>query len=176
MDKDNKKYIIDGEPSICFVIRRLFDHAYKREWYETYWSIDIHGTISIPDFRKTDKSKIDYYPYAKETLQLLSKRDDIKMILSTSSYPHELDIYMNSFKKDNIKFDYINENPEISDSKGSFGYYDNKFYFNVMFEDKAGFIPERDWGFVYNTLLEYSDKLPKKEWSMKTIEKYHKKN
>jgi len=175
MIKDIDKYLLDGEPSICFVIRRLFDHSYEKEWYETYWAIDIHGTISNPDYRKTDKSKIDYYPYAKETLQLLSNRDDIKLILSTSSYPHELDIYLDSFKKDNINFNYINENPEITHSKGSFGYYVDKYYFNVLFEDKSGFIPERDWKFVYNALLEYSDRLPKKEWSMKYNEKYHKK-
>jgi len=169
-----KKYIIDGEPSICFVIRRLFDHSFEKQWYEKYFAFDIHGTITIPDYRKTDKSVIEFYPFAKETLQLISKRDDIKMIVSSSSYPDELDTYLKSFKKNDIHFDYLNENPEITHSKGSFGYYQKKYYFNVMFEDKAGFRPYDDWEAVYNLMLEYSDKLPDKKWHIKHKENYHK--
>jgi len=163
-----------NEPSICFVIRRLFEHSLKKQWYETYWAIDIHGTIIMPDYRKTGKSIIKFYPFAKETLQIMSKRDDIKLIISSSSYPHELKEYIKVFEKEGIHFDYINENPEITHAKGSFGYYQDKYYFNILFEDKAGFIPENDWECVYNLMLEYSNKLPDKKWSMKYKEDYHK--
>jgi len=36
MIKDLDKYMKDGEPSICFVIRRLFDYAYNKEWSMKY--------------------------------------------------------------------------------------------------------------------------------------------
>jgi len=82
--------------------------------------------------------------------------------------------WSDTFEKEDIHFDYINENPEITHAKGSFGYYKDKYYFNILFEDKAGFIPEKDWEYVYKLMLEYSDKLPNKSWSMKYKEKYHK--
>ncbi len=161
------------EPSILKWIKVMFSHAEKKRWFETYWSFDIHGTISKPDYRRDVKS-IDYYPYAKETLQLLSEREDIIMIINTSSYPDELSIYQSEFKEDNINFNYVGENPEVQGEKGSFGYYKNKFYFNVECEDKSGFDPNRDWKFLYEyfTSTEYR---PDPKWSMKYKEDYHNK-
>lgn len=147
------------EPQILSWIKKMFAHAKEKNWYETYWAFDIHGTVSIPDYRKgikkdlSDRSEIVYYPFAKETLQLFTKRDDIIMIMFTSSYPPELEYYVKKFKKDGIEFKYINENPEVSDSKGAFGYYEKKMYFNVLFEDKAGFNPLTDWKHVYDYML-----------------------
>ena len=162
------------EPGILVWIKKMFNHAKERQWYETYFSIDVHGVISKPDYRRIVK-KINYYPYAKETLQIMSNRDDIIMIMSTSSYPDEIEIYLDQLAKDNIKFKYVNENPEISSDKGSFGYYKDKYYFNVSFDDKAGFDPYRDWKFLYDYFMS-SNYLPDKKWSMKYKEPYHKLN
>ena len=63
----------------------------------------------------------------------MSAREDMILIMSTSSYPDEIETYNEQFKKDGIIFKYINENPEISSAKGSFGHYDTKYYFNVFF-------------------------------------------
>ena len=115
----------------------MFKHSEQRQWYETYWALDIHGVISKPDYRKGKGNKdIQYYPYAKETLQLLSKRDDIKMFMFTSSYPEEIVLYSKIFEKDGINFRWINENPDISDVKGCYGFYEKKPYYNCLFEDK----------------------------------------
>jgi len=113
------------KPQLLKWIEKMFKHAEKHHWFEVYFALDIHGVISQPDYRKTLK-EINYYPYAKETLQLLSQREDIVMFLFTSSYPEEIEKYIDTFKKDGINFKYINENPEISESKGSFGYYEKK--------------------------------------------------
>ncbi|MCK9574652.1 MAG: hypothetical protein M0R51_01595 [Clostridia bacterium] len=121
----------------------MLTHAEEKEWFETYWCIDIHGTVSYPDYRKIEPI-IDYYPYAKEVLQLLSERKDIILIMYTSSYPSEIAVYTKQFNNDGIKFNYVNENPEISVAHGSFGHYTQKLYFNVLFDDKAGFDPETD--------------------------------
>ncbi len=57
-----------------------------------------------------------------------------------------------------IKFDYVNENPEIhalsSDPKSSD--FSDKFYFNVGIDDKFGFDPESDWVDLYDFLTRNS--------------------
>jgi hypothetical protein len=160
-------------PSILKWIKKMFLHAESKEWYETYFLFDLHGVISIPDYRKTVK-EIDYYPYVKETLQYISKnRPDVIMILFTSSYPDEIEKYMETFRRDGIVFKYVNENPEISDSSGHFGYYYKKPYFNVLFDDKAGFDPLRDWKPIYDYFRKTKYR-PNPNWTFKKKESYHK--
>lgn len=72
------------------------------------------------------------------------------LILYASSHPNEIEKYISDLKAHNIIFNYVNENPEIDNTKGSFGHYDKKPYFNVLFDDKAGFDPINDWEFLYN--------------------------
>jgi hypothetical protein len=161
------------EPTILKWIKKMFKHAEKKQWFETYWSLDIHGTISQPDYRK-DVKEIRYYPYAKETLQLMSKRKDIVMILWSSSYPSEIEIYEKQFAKNDIIFNFVGENPDVSSAKGSFGFYEKKHYFNVLVDDKAGFNPERDWKFLYDYFSNTKYR-PDPTWSTKYNEEYHNK-
>jgi len=167
-----KDYLTNHKPTVLQWIEKMFNYAEKKEWFEVYFAIDLHGTVSRPDYRKESK-KIDYYPFAKETLQLMSDREDIKLIMFTSSYPDEIKEYYKQFRNDGIVFDFINENPEVSDAKGSFGYYDKKPYFNVLLEDKAGFNPLIVWEYLYK-YFKNTEYRPNKEWSMKYNEKYHK--
>lgn len=167
------------EPQILTWIKEMFEHAEKKQWFEVYFAFDIHGTISIPDYRKgikkdpIEKPAVTYYPFAKEVLQILSNRPDTVIIMFTSSYPEEIEYYNNIFKNDGINFKYINENPEISSTRGSFGFYEKKMYFNVLFDDKAGFDPHKDWEPIYNYLKE-TKYHPDQNWSMKYKENYHK--
>ena len=149
-------------------IEKMFEYSFKKEWYETYWAFDVHGVILKPNYRK-NQLEADFYPYAKETLQLLSKRKDIILIMYTSSYPEEIAYYSKVFKENNINFKYINENPEIDSTKGNFGYYDKKFYFNALFEDKAGFNPDMEWKFILSLLKKYEklNFLPDPKWTTK---------
>jgi len=167
-----QEFLENHDPTILQWIKEMFTHAKKKEWFETYWAIDIHGTVSAPDFRK-DSPIITYYPYAKETLQLMSEREDIKLIMFTSSYPDEIKVYQKTFEKDDIHFDFINENPDVSDAKGSFGYYYDKPYFNVLLEDKGGFKPEVVWKYLYD-YFKNTKYRPNSKWSMKYKEEYHK--
>ena len=127
---------------IIRAIANSFIHARRRNWAKTYWAFDIHGTMIRPNY-KTNEISTEFYPYAVEVMQALSKRTDIVRILYTCSYPHEIVQYMELFKAHGIHFDYVNSNPEVTD--GGYGYYKDKFYFNVLFEDKAGFDGETDW-------------------------------
>ena len=48
----------------------------------------------------------------------------------------------------------MNENPEVPNA--SYGCYDQKFYFNFLAEDKAGFMPS-EWRDVSDIMDEYPD-------------------
>jgi len=113
--------------------------AQQKGWGYTYWFFDIHETIIVPNYEPGNIPK-EFYPDAKETLQMISERSDIKMILYTCSWPNEIDQYNKYFKDNDINFDFLHsKNPEVTNE--ALGFYENKPYFNVLFEDKAGFDP-----------------------------------
>ena len=149
-------------------IHKTFLHAFSKEWYETYWVIDMHRTLIKPTYDLNDKS-LEYYPYAKEVMKMLTDRPDIVTIMWTSSYPQEIDAYVRQLAMDDIIFNQINENPDISSNNGNFGYYEDKFYFNVLIDDKAAFDPETDWEPIYNLFLEYqkNEFFPDPSWTTK---------
>lgn len=129
---------------ITSIKKNHFEYKASRGWDKTFWFFDIHGTILKPNYTYGNIPK-EFYPYAKETLQYLSKLSDVCMILFTCSHPHEIDEYIELFKEFDIKFHYLNENPEIVTDLEGYGCYDKKPYINVLFEDKAGFDPETEW-------------------------------
>jgi DNA modification methylase len=128
-----------------------FDSMLKRGWDKTYWAIDIHGTIIKPNYEAGNIPKT-FYPYSLECLRLLSDREDVCLILYTCSHPHEIEEYLELFRKEWINFKFVNENPEVKTEENGYGCYDRKFYFNVLFEDKAGFDPEVDWEEIFEYL------------------------
>ncbi|MFM9837364.1 MAG: hypothetical protein ACKVOQ_03805 [Cyclobacteriaceae bacterium] len=128
---------------ITRAIENCLRNAKEKRWEKTYWAFDIHGTLLKPNYKRDEISR-EFYPHAIEVMQLLTKRKDIVKILYTCSYPHEIEQYIEYFAKHGIHFDHINKNPEVAD--GGYGYYNDKFYFNVLMDDKAGFDGETDWG------------------------------
>lgn len=73
------------------------------------------------------------------------------------------------FKSHDIIFNHVNENPGISSKRGNFGFYEKKFYFNVLFEDKAGFDPLIEWKQIYDYLIlcQQNNYIPDKKWTTK---------
>ncbi len=118
----------------------------------TYWAFDIHGTILRPNY-KIDRISKEFYPYAREVMQMISKRNDIVKILYTCSYPHEIEQYLEYFEELGIHFNYVNTNPDVVN--GGYGYYKDKFYFNVLMDDKAGFDGDTDWEAMIPVLNKY---------------------
>lgn len=133
-------------------IVKAFDNAFKRaeekNWDYIYVLVDIHGTIFEPSYYNEEYYK--YYPYARYVLQMLSGNPKIKLILWTSTYKVEIDKYIQRMKHDYIKFNYVNENPEVKDTDIQF--FGKKLYFNVGIDDKFGFEPETDWKTIYEYL------------------------
>lgn len=127
--------------SIIRAIDNSFKRMKERNWDKVYYFFDLHETVIYPDY--DNKHKVRFYPYAKEVLQYLSNRDDISISIYTCSYPKEIEKYMNFFLEHDIEFEYINRNPDVENTL--YGYYEDKPYFNVLFEDKAGFDADNDW-------------------------------
>lgn len=134
----------------------------RRGWDRTFWAFDIHGTLIKPNY---DSGKIptETYDYALEVLKMLNNDPEVCLIMYTCSHPHEISQYVNYFKGMGINFDYVNENPEVKTDQGGYGCYDRKPYFNILFEDKAGFNPETDWAMVLGHLLDRESKRKGKE-------------
>jgi len=148
---------------IVDVIKKQWERQKTHLYYESYFAIDLHGTVIRPDHLRISDS-IEFYPYAKEVMQILTKRYDIRTICFTSSYPDEIIKYTKLLKEAGIEFNYIHDNPEISEANGAFGYYKYKPYFDVMIEDKAGFNPEIEWKQIYDLLTSEENFIPNIEW------------
>ena len=127
--------------SIVKAINKCLTSMERRGWDKVYFYFDIHETILYPDYNNKDALK--FYPYAKEVLQYLSERKEIVIALYTCSYPKEIERYIKFFAEHGIKFEYVNKNPDVKNT--NYGFYEDKPYFNVLFEDKAGFDAENDW-------------------------------
>jgi hypothetical protein len=130
-----------------------FEAMEKRGWDKTYWFFDLHSTVIRPNY-KVGNIPREFYPHAKEVLQMLTKLDDVCMSIYTCSHPHEIEEYLKYFEENDIVFDYINGNPEVQSKEGGYGYYKDKPYMNVLFEDKAGFDADTEWEDVRNLLTE----------------------
>ena len=116
-----------------------------RGWDKIYVFVDVHDTILHSTY---DNSVLDhYYGYAIETLRILSEREDICLGLYTCSYPDQIEKYLKKFKADGINFEHVNTNNDEPNNK--YACFDQKPYFNVLIDDKAGFDPQTDWKILF---------------------------
>ena len=111
-----------------------------------YIAVDLHGTIFAPHKGKKNKDVLKYIPFAKEALQQLSKNEDIKIILFSSTYEENAQKYIDKLASDGIKIAYFNENPEVESNE--YADFSKKFYFDILIDDKCGFTDE-DWLEIY---------------------------
>lgn len=131
------------------IFRESFIRARVRGWDYIVVLVDIHDTIFKACWE--NEETYEYLPYAKAALQMMSKRDDIKMVLWSSTYPEKLKQYDDKLKSDHIYFDYINEFPEAENS--TTGCFDSKMFFNVGIDNAFGFESD-DWVDVIKALIE----------------------
>ena len=134
--------------SITTAFENAFQRKLEKGWEKIYVVVDIHDTILRACYDKTEA--YDYFPYAKEALQIMSYRDDICLILWSGSTIEILETYRDHFAADGIRFEHINENPEVENS--AYQNFDKKLYFNVGIDDRFGFDPETDWEQVIEAL------------------------
>lgn len=127
-------------------IIKAFENAYRkkgeRNWDKIYVFVDIHETILYPTYSK-DETDGKFYPFSKETLIMLSERDDVSLGIYSCTSIKRLTKYLDFFRSHNIKFEHININNETKDTK--YADFSQKPYFDVLIDDKAGFNGETDW-------------------------------
>lgn len=132
-------------------ILNTFKKMESRGWDTLYFAIDIHDTCIKANY-KAKPIPTEFFDKAERVLQRISRRSDSCLILYTCSHPAEIEEYKNFFSSKKIHFKYVNENPEAQNT--AYGFFEKKFYFNFMFDDKAGFDPENDWAIIEEALDE----------------------
>lgn len=134
---------------IINAIKHAFKRKEEKKWDVIYGAIDIHRTVVKPDY--DNKFTFEYYPYAKETLQLMCKIGSVKLIMFTCSFPSEIEKYLKAFSHDNINFTHVNENPDVSNCE--YGCFDTKWHFDFLMDDKSGFDATSEWEGIYDYFL-----------------------
>ncbi len=127
--------------SILKAFIKAFEKKEERGWDKIYVFVDVHETVLYPTYELNGEKR--FYPHALDTLREMSQRVDISLGLYTCSYPHEIKDYLRFFTENGIVFEHVNTNKEEKNSK--YGYFNDKPYYNVLLEDKAGFDPEEEW-------------------------------
>ena len=132
-------------------IIKAFEAAFYRlkenNWYYIVVLVDIHDTIFKATYSKEEN--YEYIGKAKDALQVMSARKDIKIILWSSTFSKVQ--YILQLDKDNIIVDAFNRNIDGIENTG-IACFDEKPYFNVGIDNAFGFEPERDWDDIYNYL------------------------
>ena len=113
----------------------------ERGWDKIYILMDVHECFLYPNYNGPANQ---FYKDSEDVLRYMSEREDFCLILWTCSRKEELKKYLKLCIDKSIKFDYINDNPEVR-GKLNWGDYDAKLYTNIIFDDKAGLDPETDW-------------------------------
>lgn len=78
---------------ISKAITKALEMKVSKGWEKTYWAFDIHETIIVPNWQAGNIPR-NFYPYAREALQIITNRKDVVMILYTCSHPHEIEEYL----------------------------------------------------------------------------------
>ena len=136
--------------NIIGAFEAAFNRSKKQNWDYIVVLVDIHDTIFRASWDKPEN--YEYLGKAKETLQLMTKMPNIKMILWSSSYIGRLADYINEFTNNDICFDAINENINGT-TNTELACFDEKPYFSVGIDNAFGFEPEKDWEDIYNYLI-----------------------
>lgn len=129
--------------SIIRTYEKAIETKLKRGWEKIYILVDLHGTVIHPNWSDTELPQ-DTYPNSVEVLSIFTRDPEVCLILWTSSHERDYIQYRGMLEFLGVKFDYVNENPEVKTDPNGYGNFDLKPYFNVIFDDKAGFEPQ-DW-------------------------------
>jgi hypothetical protein len=135
-------------------IKKAFSDKKTRNWNKLYIAIDLHDTIIEGKYNlHNEGAKI--FPNAEMVLINWTDRQDITLILWTSSHDVSINEQLKKMSELGIEFDYISENPEVpSNDLCNFG---KKFYFNILLDDKAGFFGPTGWFEIEESLREIGE-------------------
>ena len=133
--------------NISKVIESTFKRAKEKNWDYVVFLVDIHDTIFKGTYSNIEN--FEYIGKAKEALQLMSSRPDIRIILWSSTYNKNK--YILQLYKDNINIDAFNRN--IQDIQNTdIACFNEKPFFSIGIDNAFGFDPENDWEEVIEAL------------------------
>ena len=122
-------------------IHRAYDTMHKRKWDKIYWAVDLHGTCLESNYKNSDFNFIN--EECIDTLRYLSSLPESVIIVWSACYDSDFEKVKALFNKHEINIHYFDENLSIQNT--ATGNFDQKFYFSVLLDDKAGFDPDTDW-------------------------------
>lgn len=137
--------------SIVKAIKRAFEYAKQKSHDKIYLAIDLHGVCFNSNYAQGGYTWCNNQ--VVPALQAISNRADTVIILFSSCHPEEQKTIIGFFAENNIRVHYFNENPECANTKS--GCFDQKFYYSIIVEDKAGFDPD-EWPMVAESFSNYN--------------------
>jgi hypothetical protein len=143
---------------ISEVLNNQLDIMNERKWDRIYVAVDWHDTMMPSTYSNDKYGQYLLYKDAMEVLQWMSNSANIRLILFTSSHGDQKGDFMhNVFHRYGISFDYHNGNPEVQNTDT--GDFSEKFYYNVLLDDKAGFDPDVDWKDLRDHIPEFNRRI-----------------
>lgn len=132
-----------------FNIERTYKDMARRGWDTIYVCVDVHDVILEGKYNRHNVGA-EYMPNALRVLKQWTARTDVRLILWSSSHDDATQSVLSGLIQKGIKFDFINSNPECPNT--DLCRFDEKFYFNILLDDKAGFEGETDWHLIETEL------------------------
>lgn len=132
--------------SIIKAIKNAYDKKRQCNWERIYWAIDLHGVCIESDYQNGFGVYDWINPQAVEALRAISDRPESHIILWSSVNPSEQEELIWFFGTFGITVDNFNCNPH--EEGNNVTCFDEKFYFSILLDDKAGFDPEEDWQLI----------------------------
>jgi len=132
---------------------------YKEKGYEFwYWAIDVHDVIFKGDY-KTNCGMV-WLPNAKRAFKIIANIPEIKVILWTSSHEEQIKKIIDKIKDETgLEVYAVNSNPDFS--KDELCDFNDKFCFDLLLDDKAGFNYNDGWEEIIESLLDIGLGFPK---------------
>lgn len=149
----------------CFNLERAVKKMRERGYPKLYWLIDLHDVIIEGKYSKFNEGRA-FYPDAKEVLQYLTQSPEHCVILWSSSHVAPLADIDKWLVENDIYIKYVNENPDFPDTE--LNDFSKKLAFDILLDDKAGFVGETDWTLIKNNLKKLGEW---KDWNECNVKK-----
>ena len=137
------------------ILLKAFEKRIHRKYDTTYWCIDIHDTLVPSTYTYPNNYDLTLYPYMIEAMKILSSMPDQRLILWSCTTTEKIRELLEALLKHEIYISYFNENPECKSNDISC--FDDKFYFDILLDDKAGFDPWKEWKLIYSHMKVIKD-------------------
>lgn len=128
-------------------IKRAYETLDSRNWDKIYIALDLHDTVMESNYKDAHGGLLEI---AIEPLRVISNLPEVSIILYSCCHEKDYNTYIELLRKNGIKVDYFNTNPEIKNTVT--GCFDRKFYYSILIDDKAGFDPA-EWPLVKEWFL-----------------------